>query len=125
MAKRKQGRKPTVGRATTSSKATNSKVARPSAANTSTLQRLSTPILLRLHGMPRWLFPFLTALLLVGGLLIGNTIIATTLLALLTLILLWLVALSWPILATVARIMRLLVLGALLYVTISRARGQL
>jgi hypothetical protein len=89
------------------------------------LQRLSTPILVRLHGLPRWLFPFLTALLLVGGLLIGNTIIATTLLALLTLILLWLVALSWPILATVARIMRLLVLAALLYVTISRARGQL
>lgn len=106
MTNRKQGRKPT-------------------AAPSSMLQRLSTPILVRLHGLPRWLFPFLTALLLVGGLLIGNTIIATTLLALLTLILLWLVALSWPILATVARIMRLLVLAALLYVTISRARGQL
>lgn len=125
MTKRKRGRKPTVARATSTSNARSAKPQQLNAANTSTLQRLSTPILLRLHGMPRWLFPFLTALLLVGGLLIGNTVIATTLLALLTLILLWLVALSWPILATVARIMRLLVLGALLYVTISRARGQL
>lgn len=116
MSKRKSGRKPTVSTAKSSSP----KVNKPSA-----LQRFSAPILLRLHGMPRWLFPIFTALLLVGGLLINNTVIATALLGFLTLILLWLVALSWPILATVARLMRLLVLAALLYVTVSRARGQM
>lgn len=120
MSKRKSGRKPTASPATSPAKSSAPKVNKSSA-----LQRFSAPILLRLHGMPRWLFPIFTALLLVGGLLINNTIIATALLGALTLILLWLVALSWPILATVARIMRLLVLGALLYVTISRARGQM
>ena len=120
MSKRKSGRKPTPSPATSPAKSSAPKVNKSSA-----LQRFSAPILLRLHGMPRWLFPIFTALLLVGGLLINNTIIATALLGALTLILLWLVALSWPILATVARIMRLLVLGALLYVTISRARGQM
>jgi len=93
--------------------------------NPSTLQRVSAPILIRLHGMPRWLFPIFTAALLVGGLLIGNAVIAATLLGLLSLILAWLVALSWPILTIVARLMRLLVLGALIFVTISRARGQM
>lgn len=116
MTKRKNGRKPTVKPASKPM---------PTINSSSTLHRLSTPILVRLHGWPRWLFPIFTALLLVGGLLIENAFIATALLGALTLVLLWLVALSWPILATVARIMRLLVLGALLYVTISRARGQM
>lgn len=91
----------------------------------SALQRYSAPILVRLHGLPRWLFPIFTALLLVGGLLVGNTIVATVLLTLLGLILLWLIALSWPVLAPVARIMRLLVLGALVIVTIGRAQGRM
>ena len=92
MSKRKSGRKPTASPATSPAKSSAPKVNKSSA-----LQRFSAPILLRLHGMPRWLFPIFTALLLVGGLLINNTIIATALLGALTLILLWLVALGCAI----------------------------
>lgn len=92
---------------------------------TSALQRYSAPLLLRMHGLPRWLFPVFTALLLVGGLLVPNAIAATVLLSLLGLILLWLVALSWPILKPVARLMRVLVLGALVMVIVGRAQGRM
>ena len=92
---------------------------------TSALQRYSAPLLLRMHGLPRWLFPIFTALLLVGGLLVPNAIAATVLLSLLGLILLWLVALSWPILRPIARLMRVLVLGALVMVIVGRAQGRM
>lgn len=92
---------------------------------TSALQRYSAPLLLRMHGLPRWLFPVFTALLLVGGLLVPNAIAATVLLSLLGLILLWLVALSWPILRPIARLMRVLVLGALVMVIVGRAQGRM
>lgn len=86
---------------------------------------LSTPILIRLHGMPRWLFPFFTGMLLVGGLLVANAVIAAALLGLLLLLLIWLVALSWPLLSGAARLMRGAVLFGLLLVMISRAQGRL
>lgn len=89
------------------------------------LERLSAPVLLRLHGMPRWLFPFLTGILLVGGLMVTNLIIATIFLTLLMLMLLWLIALSWPLLSVVARLMRSAVLVSLLLVTIARAQGRM
>ncbi len=92
---------------------------------TSALHRWSAPILLRLHGWPRWLFPVFTAVLLVGGLMASNTVVATLLLAMLSLILLWLIAISWPVLKPVPRLMRLLVLGALLVVTVQRAQGTM
>lgn len=97
----------------------------PRAAQSSALQRLSAPVLLRLHGWPRWVFPIFTALLLVGGLLVPNAVLAAVLLTLLTLILAWLVALSWPVISPLARLIRILVLGALVMVVIGRARGQM
>jgi hypothetical protein len=66
-----------------------------------------------------------TAVLLVGGLMASNTVVATLLLAMLSLILLWLIAISWPVLKPVPRLMRLLVLGALLVVTVQRAQGTM
>lgn len=99
--------------------------ARTRPVNSSALQRYSTPILLRLHGWPRWTFPIFTALLLVGGLLVPNPVLAAVLLTLLTLILAWLVALSWPVISPLARLIRLLVLGALVMVVVGRARGQM
>lgn len=92
---------------------------------TSALQRYSAPLLVRLHGLPRWLFPIVTAALLVGGLLVTTPVLAVVLLSLLALILLWLVALSWPILSPIARLMRLLVLGALVMVIVGRAQGRM
>ncbi|MHB0927807.1 MAG: DUF6703 family protein [Candidatus Nanopelagicales bacterium] len=116
MAKPNKGRAASAGRSHASPAS-----ARPQTA----IQRWSAPVLLRLHGLPRWLFPLFTALLLVGGLVVGNAVIAAVLLSLLTLLLLWLVALSWPLLSPMARFMRLAVLVGLLLVTVNRARGRM
>lgn len=89
------------------------------------LEQLSAPALLRLHEMPRWIFPSLTALLLVGGLLVPNGIVAAVLLSLLLLLLLWLIALSWPLLRPFPRLLRLGVLGGLVLVIVGRARGTM
>lgn len=89
------------------------------------LERVSTPVLLRLHGMPRWLFPFVTGILLVGGLLVANPVAAVVFLSLLLLMLLWLIALSWPLLSPVARLMRGAVLLSLLMVIVARAQGRM
>lgn len=91
----------------------------------SALERFSAPLLLRLHGTPRWAFPLLTAALLLGGLLVPTPWLAALLLALLMLLLAWLVALSWPLLSPTARIMRLLVLGGLGMVAYGRASGRM
>lgn len=82
-------------------------------------------MLLRLHGMPRWLFPFFTGMLLVAGLLVTNAVLAALALGLLLLLLLWLIALSWPLLTPIARLMRGAVLVGLLMVLVGRAQGRL
>lgn len=95
-----------------------------SARPRSALERLSTPALLRLHAMPRWAFPAFTALLLVGGLLVPNSAVAAVLLGLLALSLAWLVALSWPRLNALARLMRVAVIGGLVFVIVNRVQGR-
>lgn len=89
------------------------------------VERVSAPILLRLHGLPRWLFPLLTAVLLVGGLMVPNAAIAAVLLSLLALLLGWLIALSWPLLSPLARLMRLAVLVGLGFVIVNRLQGRM
>lgn len=89
------------------------------------LERFSAPLLLRLHGMPRWLFPFVTGVLLVVGLMVANPVIAAVFLSLLLLMLLWLIALSWPLLTPIARLMRGAVLLSLLLVIVARAQGRM
>ncbi len=91
----------------------------------SAVQRISAPVLLRLHGLPRWLFPVFTALLLLGGLMVPSAAIAAFLLCLLLLLLLWLVALSWPLLTPLARVMRLAVLVGLGFVIVNRIQGRM
>lgn len=89
------------------------------------LERLSAPVLLRLHGMPRWLFPFVTGILLVVGLMVTNAFAAVFFLSLLLLMLLWLIALSWPLLSPIARLMRGAVLLSLLMVIVARGQGRM
>ena len=105
------------------------KVARPrdtvAARPRSPLERMSAPVLLRLHGMPRWIVPFVTAVLLVGGLLTSNAILAAVLVGLLLLLLLWLVALSWPLLSVFARLLRGAVIVGLVMVIIGRIQGRM
>ena len=96
-----------------------------SARPQSALARISTPALMRLHAMPRWLLPAVTAVLMLGGLLASSAILAAAMLSLLLLMLLWLVALSWPLLSWLARLMRLMVLVALAWVIVGRLQGTL
>ena len=113
--------KPTKRPAPAAARTKDALPARPRTA----LERVSTPILIRLHGMPRWLFPLLTAVLLVGGLLATNAVVAVVLLGLLMLLLLWLIALSWPLLTPVARLMRAAVVLSLAFVVVARAQGRM
>ena len=73
--------------------------------------------LVLLHRLPRWLVPALMAVLLVAGLALPPW--GGVLLLLLGAFLCWLLALSWPVLSTGARLLRLaavlIVLGAGIY----------
>ena len=71
---------------------------------------LSAPALQFLHGLPRWIFPVFTSLLLLGGLMVGNGIVGGLLLVIVGLLLLWLVLLSWNLLNGAARFTRVILL---------------
>jgi hypothetical protein len=77
------------------------------------LETVSVPLLTRLHSMPRWIFPFFTAALLLMGLFIAGPIGAFFLAALVVL-LGWLLFLSWPLIATGSRLLRVIALALLL-----------
>lgn len=72
------------------------------------LQVWSTPAILFLHRLPRWVFPVATAALLLFGLLAPVGWLGGTALLAVGLVLGWLLALSWQLLAWPARGTRLL-----------------
>jgi len=89
------------------------------------LQQASAPVILFLSRFPRWVFPLVMAGLLLGGLLISNGVIGGILLLLLVLVLVWLTALSWNLLSTVGKLLRIITIGAALAVTIARVTGKM
>lgn len=84
---------------------------RPSPAGRSTLERVSLPLLTRLHAMPRWIVVVAPAALLLGGLLLRDSWawLGGILLGIVWLFLAWLTALSWPALSPGSRMIRGLV----------------
>lgn len=76
--------------------------------------------------MPRWVVPVLMAIMLFLGLILTGPYawIGTVLLVIVGLFVLWLSALSWPILTGSARLMRVLVTGAVLGVAALKALGR-
>lgn len=74
------------------------------------LHQLSAPALLFIHSLPRFVFPLVTAAILLGGLFTTNSILGGSLLVLLGLILAWLIALSWKLLTPTAQVVRSLML---------------
>jgi hypothetical protein len=72
----------------------------------------SMPVLIRLHGLPRWSIVVGLGGFLIAGLLISG-VIGGLLLVLLTLFVGWLLFLSWPVLEGTGRFTRLLVVGML------------
>jgi hypothetical protein len=91
------------------------------------LERVSAPILLRLHALPRWLIPVVMGLVLAGGLFLeGQWLwLGALLLGFVTLTVAWLYALSWPLLSTGSRIGRGLVVVGLAGITFLKATGRL
>lgn len=88
----------------------NAKQPQPVRRQPNALERISAPILLKLHRGPRWIFPVFTALLLLGGLFVTQPVFSAVMLAVLGLFLSWLVALSWSLLSWTARLVRVMVI---------------
>lgn len=74
-------------------------------------ERISLPILTKLHAMPRWLIVVLPAIFLFGGLLLRDSWawLGGILLAMVWGFLTWLTALSWPALSPGSRFFRALI----------------
>jgi hypothetical protein len=76
-----------------------------------TFERISLPILAKLHSMPRWLIVVLPAIGLFGGLLLRDSWawLGGILLTVVWVFLAWLTALSWPALTPGSRFFRALI----------------
>jgi len=83
------------------------------------LQRYSAPILFQLARVPKWLLLVAVLGLTVGGLLLDNAI-GGVLLLFLALFLAWLAILGWTHLSLIARLLRLIVVGLVVFVAFTR-----
>lgn len=83
------------------------------------LERRSATSLLWLHQLPRWLLPVLTAGLLVVGFAVGGAGGAVALGGL-AVVLGWLAAVSWPGLSAQGRLLRVVVIGAVVAIALVR-----
>jgi hypothetical protein len=84
------------------------------------LEQNSAAALLWLHQLPRWLLPVLAVALLVAGLAITGWGGAIALCGL-AVVLGWLALLSWPSLPAQGRLLRLVVVAAVLVIAVIRA----
>jgi hypothetical protein len=87
------------------------------------LEKASVRPLLALKSLPTWLVPVLLAVVMVAGLMIP-TPWAGLLLLIPAFFLTWLLVLSWPLLSTSGRLLRVLVIAVLLGATWFRVTGQ-
>lgn len=85
----------------------------------SALERISAPWLVRLSLVPRWLFLIVLGGLLFAGLYLDN-VVGGLLLLLLALFLAWLASLGWSRVSPIGRVLRLLTVGLLVYVAVSK-----
>jgi hypothetical protein len=85
----------------------------------SALERISAPWLVRLSLIPRWLFLIVLGAFLFAGLYLDNAI-GGVLLLLLALFLAWLASLGWAHVSPLGRVLRLLTVGALVYLGVGK-----
>ena len=85
----------------------------------SALERISAPWLVRLSLVPRWLFLIVLGGALFAGLYLDNAV-GGVLLLLLALFLAWLASLGWSRVTPIGRVLRLLTVGLLVYVAVSK-----
>ena len=91
------------------------------------LERKSFPILVRLHRVPRWLLVIFTALALFLGLIQTGDLawLGSVLLLLVACFLGWLLVLSWPVIGFVSRLLRLVVVIAVVGIAIYKFMGRI
>jgi hypothetical protein len=89
----------------------------------SALERISAPWLVRLSLIPRWLFLIVLGAFLFAGLYLDNAI-GGALLLLLALFLAWLASLGWSHVSPLGRVLRLLTVGALVYLGVGKFIGS-
>jgi hypothetical protein len=91
----------------------------PDDQSPSALERISAPWLVRLSLVPRWLFLIVLGAMLFAGLYLENAV-GGILLLLLALFLAWLASLGWSRVSPLGRVLRLLTVGLLVYVAVSK-----
>ena len=84
----------------------------------------SAPLLLKIHSLPRFVFPLFTLVLLLLGLFLESGVLGGIFLIALALALGWLVALSWQLLTPSARLMRSLLLLIVTGYAVARMLGR-
>ena len=86
------------------------------------VERMSAPVLLWLSSRPKLVVPVLSAVLLLGG-LVAPPGLGLPLLLLLAALVGWLTYLSWPVIETRARLVRVAVLGLVLAAAAGKLTG--
>ncbi len=90
------------------------------------LERFSYPLLLAMQRVPRWLVVILMATCLFLGLIQSGSLawLGGILLLLVALFLGWLVTLSWPVISPGSRILRVVVVAAIVGIAILKFLGR-
>ena len=98
----------------------------PSGPSRQAVERRSFPMLVILNRLPRWLVVVVLAAMLVTGLVLTGDFawIGGILLLIITGFLFWLLVLAWPVLPTSARLIRLVVVGGALGVSVLKLLGR-
>lgn len=98
---------------------------KPKNSTRSELERRSFPLVAFFTRVPKWLLIVTMAGLLFAGFVIPIPWIGALLLLLVVAFLVWLVALSWPVLNTSSKLLRVIVIVALLGIVYFRLIGKL
>lgn len=91
----------------------------PDNPETTPFQRFSMSLLMLLSRVPKWLLLVVVLGLTMGGLLLENALGGLMLLVL-ALFMAWLAVIGWPRLSPMSRLLRLLVVGLILYASFTR-----
>jgi len=99
----------------------------PSGPSRQAVEKRSLPILVILNRLPRWLVVVVLAAMLVLGLILTGpwAWVGGVLLLIITGFLFWLLVLAWPVLPTSARLIRLVVVGGALGISILKMMNRI
>lgn len=83
------------------------------------VERISAPVLIWLHQMPRWVLPLLMAGVFLGG-LAASGMAGAALLGVLALFLAWLAFIAWPTLRSPQRTLRCVAIAILIALALTQ-----